>query len=198
VITYPVILVPDLVYTGNTLSFDVPSWSEHPDIDVSNIAFTVKWYARTRAALGATITGATEGSGWRITVPAATTATFVSGSWTWEIVATKTDGTEGTYTGGRGEFTVRTTASYSGTVNAYDNRSAAEITLGYVDEAIDTLSKGGLVQEYSIGGRSLRRYKMSELLQLKETLQNEINMEERKERMRQGLGNPGIAKVRFV
>jgi hypothetical protein len=39
---------------------------------------------------------------------------------------------------------------------------------------------------------------MSELLQLKETLQNEINMEERKERMRQGLGNPGIAKVRFV
>jgi len=39
---------------------------------------------------------------------------------------------------------------------------------------------------------------MGELLQLKAELANEINMERRKEKMRQGLGNPGLAKVRFV
>jgi hypothetical protein len=60
------------------------------------------------------------------------------------------------------------------------------------------LAEGGMVQEYTIGGRSLKRYKMVELLQLKAELENEINMERRKEKMRQGLGNPGLAKVRFV
>ena len=53
-----------------------------------------------------------------------------------------------------------------------------------------------MVQEYSIGGRSLRRYKMTELLELRSTLQNEVAMERRRERIRQGLGNPGLAKVR--
>ena len=39
---------------------------------------------------------------------------------------------------------------------------------------------------------------MTELLQLRAELVQEINMERRKEKMRQGLGNPGLAKVRFV
>ena len=69
--------------------------------------------------------------------------------------------------------------------------------MGHVETAIRTLAEGGMVQEYTIGGRSLRRYKMAELLQLRSELQQEINMERRKEKMRQGLGNPGLAKVRF-
>ena len=55
-----------------------------------------------------------------------------------------------------------------------------------------------MVQEYTIGGRSLRRYKMVELLQLRDSLKNEVAMERRAERIRQGLGNPGLAKVRFT
>jgi hypothetical protein len=167
-VTKPTILVPDLIYTADTVVFDLDSWTEHPDITVSNAAFTLKWYARTNTASeGATITG-------------------------------KTDGTEGTYTGGRGQFTVKTATTYSGTPGAYDDRSRAEIDLGHVETAIRTLAEGGMVQEYTIGGRTLRRYKMAELLQLKAELENEINMERRKEKIRQGLGNPGLAKVRFV
>jgi hypothetical protein len=101
------------------------------------------------------------------------------------------------YTAGRGQFTVKATASYTGTPGAFDDRSRAEIDLENVDAAIRTLSSGGMVQEYSIGGRSLRRYKMTELLELRSTLQNEVAMERRRERIRQGLGNPGLAKVRF-
>ena len=85
-----------------------------------------------------------------------------------------------------------------GTPGAFDDRSRAEVDLGHVEAAIRTLAEGGMVQEYAIGGRSLKRYKMGELLQLKAELENEINMERRKEKMRQGLGNPGLAKVRFV
>jgi hypothetical protein len=54
-----------------------------------------------------------------------------------------------------------------------------------------------MVQEYQIGGRSLKRYKMAELLQLQDSLKAEIAMERKAEKIRQGLGNPGLAKVRF-
>jgi hypothetical protein len=112
----------------------------------------LKWYARTNTASeGATITGVAEGDGWRITIPAATTANFDAGLWTWQAVATEdTNNTQ--YTAGRGQFTVKATASYTGTPGAFDDRSRAEIDLENVDAAIRTLSSGGMVQEYSIGG----------------------------------------------
>ena len=193
------ILVPDLIYTADTVVFDVPSWTAPIEVEVTNANFTLKWYARTNTASeGATITGASEGEGWRVTVPSSTTTNFDAGTWLWQAVATKTDGSEGTYTAGRGQFTVKVAATYSGTPGAFDDRSRAEIDLGHVETAIRTLAEGGMVQEYTIGGRSLRRYKMAELLQLRSELQQEINMERRKEKMRQGLGNPGLAKVRFT
>jgi hypothetical protein len=55
-----------------------------------------------------------------------------------------------------------------------------------------------MVQEYSIGSRNLKRFRMAELLQLRDDLKNEIAMERKRERIRQGLGNPGLAKVRFT
>jgi hypothetical protein len=153
------------------------------------------WYARTNTASeGATIVGVAEGDGWRITVPSATTAGFDAGNWTWQAIATLGSVQ---YTAGRGQFTVKATAQYTGTPGAFDDRSRAEIDLSYVETAIRTLAQGGMVQEYTIGGRSLKRYKMAELLQLRDDLKNEIAMERKAERIRQGLGNPGLAKVRF-
>ena len=189
------ILVPDLIYAGDTVIFDVPSFKDAIGTVIDSGTYTLKWYARTNTASeGATITGVAEGDGWRITVPSATTANFDAGLWTWQAIATYGSLQ---YTAGRGQFTVKATASYSGTPGAFDDRSRAEIDLSYVEAAIRTLSQGGMVQEYSIGGRSLRRYKMTELLELRSTLQNEVAMERRREKIRQGLGNPGLAKVRF-
>ena len=191
------ILVPGLIYAGDTVVFDVPSFTDAIGTVIDSGTYTLKFYARTNTASeGATITGTAEGDGWRITIPASTTTDFDAGLWTWQAVATEdTDNTQ--YTAGRGQFTVKASAVYSGTPGAFDDRSRAEIDLEKVDAAIRTLSTGGMVQEYSIGGRSLRRYKMTELLELRSTLQNEVAMERRREKIRQGLGNPGLAKVRF-
>ncbi len=191
------ILVPDLIYAGDTVIFDVPSFTDSIGTVIDSGTYTLKWYARTNTASeGTTITGTAEGDGWRITVPASTTTDFDAGLWTWQAVATEdTNNTQ--YTAGRGQFTVKSSAVYSGTPGAFDDRSRAEIDLEKVDAAIRTLASGGMVQEYSIGGRSLRRYKMTELLELRSTLQNEVAMERRREKIRQGLGNPGLAKVRF-
>jgi hypothetical protein len=189
------ILVPDLIYAGDTVIFDVPAFKDAIGTTIDSGTYTLNWYARTNTASeGATITGVAEGDGWRITVPSSTTTGFDAGLWTWQAIATY-GSTQ--YTAGRGQFTVKATASYTGTPGAFDDRSRAEIDLGYVEAAIRTLTQGGMVQEYSIGGRSLRRYKMTELLELRSTLQNEVAMERRREKIRQGLGNPGLAKVRF-
>ena len=189
------ILVPDLIYAGDTVIFDVPAFKDAIGTTIDSGTYTLTWYARTNTSTeGATIVGVAEGDGWRITVPSSTTTEFIADTWTWQAIATYGSVQ---YTAGRGQFTVKATAGYSGTPGAFDDRSRAEIDLEKVDAAIRTLASGGMVQEYSIGGRSLRRYKMTELLELRSTLQNEVAMERRRERIRQGLGNPGLAKVRF-
>jgi len=189
------ILVPDLIYAGDTVIFDVPAFKDAIGTTIDSGTYTLTWYARTNTSTeGATIVGVAEGDGWRITVPSSTTTGFIADTWTWQAIATYGSVQ---YTAGRGQFTVKATAGYSGTPSAFDDRSRAEIDLEKVDAAIRTLASGGMVQEYSIGGRSLRRYKMTELLELRSTLQNEVAMERRREKIRQGLGNPGLAKVRF-
>ena len=189
------ILVPSLIYAGDTVIFDVPAFKDAIGTSIDSGTYTLTWYARTNVANeGATIVGTAEGTGWRVTIPASTSNGFDAGLWTWQAIATYSTLQ---YTAGRGQFTVKATAKYAGSPGAFDDRSRAEIDLSYVEAAIRTLAQGGMVQEYQIGGRSLKRYKMTELMQLRDDLKNEIAMERKAEKIRQGLGNPGLAKVRF-
>ena len=190
------ISVPEIIYAGDTVIFDVPAFAEATGTNITSGTYTLTWYARTNTASeGATITGVAESDGWRITVPSSTSAGFDAGLWTWQAIATS-----GAlqYTAGRGQFTVKATLEYAGTPGAFDDRSRAEIDLEKVEAAIRTLAEGGVVQEYTIGNRSLKRYKMSELLQLRDTLKAEVDRERRAEKIRQGLGNPGVTRVRFI
>lgn len=190
------ISVPEIIYAGDTIIFDVPAFTDPVGENVDSGTYTLVWYARTNTASeGASITGVAEADGWRITVPSSTTTDFDAGLWTWQAIATS-----GAlqYTAGRGQFTVKATLEYAGTPGAFDDRSRAEIDLEKVEAAIRTLAEGGVVQEYTIGNRSLKRYKMSELLQLRDTLKAEVDRERRAEKIRQGLGNPGVARVRFI
>ena len=190
------ISVPEIIYAGDTIIFDVPAFTDPVGENVDSGTYTLVWYARTNTASeGASITGVAEADGWRITVPSSTTTDFDAGLWTWQAIATS-----GAlqYTAGRGQFTVKATLEYAGTPGAFDARSRAEIDLEKVEAAIRTLAESGVVQEYTIGNRSLKRYKMSELLQLRDTLKAEVDRERRAEKIRQGLGNPGVARVRFI
>lgn len=190
------ILVPKLVYAGDTVIFDVPAFTNSVGTQIDSGTYTLKWYARTNVNHeGATITGTAEGDGWRITVPSSTTTGFDAGTWTWQAVATYSSEQ---YTAGRGQFTVKATAVYSDQPGAFDDRSRAEVDLEKVETAIRTLAAGGMVQEYTIGGRNLKRYKMGELLQLRDNLKAEVDRERRAEKVRQGLGNPGVTRVRFI
>ena len=192
------ILVPKLVYAGDTVIFDVPAFTNSVGTQIDSGTYTLNWYARfNKQSEGAEITGTAEGDGWRITVPSSTTTGFDAGTWTWQAIATYSSEQ---YTAGRGQFVVKATAYYdsSGNPAAFDDRSRAEVDLEKVETAIRTLASGGMVQEYTIGGRNLKRYKMGELLQLRDNLKAEVDRERRAEKVRQGLGNPGVTRVRFI
>ena len=190
------ILVPETIYAGDTVIFDVPEFTDSIGTSIDSGTYTLVWYARTNVASeGASITGVAESTGWRVTIPSSTTSGFDAGLWTWQAIATSGSVQ---YTAGRGQFTVKATLEYSGTPSAFDDRSRAQIDLDYVEAAIRTLAQGGVVQEYTIGGRSLKRYKMAELLQLRDALKAEVDRERRAEKVKQGLGNPGVTRVRFI
>ena len=192
------ILVPELIYAGDTVIFDVPAFTNSIGTQIDSNTYTLNWYARfNKNDEGAEITGVAEGDGWRITVPSSTTTGFDAGTWTWQAIATYSSEQ---YTAGRGQFTVNAPAYYdrSGHPSAFDDRSRAEIDLEKVETAIRTLASGGMVQEYTIGSRSLKKYKMGELLQLRDNLKAEVDRERRAEKVRQGLGNPGVTRVRFI
>lgn len=190
------IRVPDTIFAGDTVIFDVPAFTDSVGNQIDSGAYALAWYARTNiASEGANVTGVAESDGWRVTIPSSTSETFDAGLWTWQAVATA-----GAlqHTAGRGQFTVKATLEYSGTPGAFDDRSRAKIDLDFVEGAIRTLAQGGAVQEYAIGGRSLKRYKMAELLQLRDALKAEVDRERRAEKVKQGLGNPGVTRVRFI
>ena len=190
------IRVPSIVNAGQSLKFDVPAFLDSVGDQVDSATYTLTWYARTNVnAEGASVVGVAEGDGWRVTVGSSVTSSFEPGLWTWQAIATSGDLQ---HIAGRGQFTVKESLQYSGTPSAFDDRSRAQIDLDFVEAAIRTLAEGGVVQEYTIGGRSLKRYKMSELLQLRDSLKAEVDRELRKEKINQGLGNPGVTRVRFI
>jgi len=58
-----------------------------------------------------------------------------------------------------------------------ENMATKQEMLNNVDSAIDSLMTGGAVQEYTLNGRNIRKYSLTELMKLKEQLKSEIRAE---------------------
>ena len=58
------ISVPETIFAGDTIVFDVPAFTDSIGNSVDSGSYTLTWYARTNvSAQGANITGAAEGDG---------------------------------------------------------------------------------------------------------------------------------------
>ena len=189
--------IPSTIRAGDTIV-----WLEDQTVDplgnpISNSTHSLVYYLRTNTASeGATVTGVAEGTGWKFTIAANTSAGFDAGSWYFQAVATATSG--GAVTTIRtGKLTVDRSLAYSGTPGAFDGRSQAQQDLETVQAAIRSLMSGGGVQEYRIGNRSLKRYELADLLALETQLKAQVAREQKAEMIANGLGNPHNLYVRF-
>lgn len=187
--------IPSQIRRGDTVRWRESATQDNFGNTIDSSTWALTFYFRTdKANHGATIVGTAYGSGWELLLPAATTAAFDPGHWYWQALATK-GGDKITL--GSGRIEVLASLTYAGNPGAFDGRSQAHQDLDAVDAAIRALINGGVVQEYRIGQRSLKRYDLAELQVLRSRLISEVKREQAADSIANGLGNPHSVFVRF-
>ncbi len=94
---------------------------------------------------------------------------------------------------GTGRIKIRAAAG-----NAVSGKSQTQQDLEAVQLAMRNMIAGGAVQEYTIGGRSMRKMTMADLIMWEGKLKARLANEKAAEDSANGLGNPRNTYVRFV
>lgn len=187
--------IPTTIRAGDTVKWRDDATTDVFGNEVNSSDWTLKYYLRTNTATdGATITGSVYNTGWEFTIAASVTEAFDAGDWYWQAVATKDSEV---LTLGNGRLVVEAALSYSGTPGAFDGRTQAQKDLDAVQAAIRAIVSGGVVQEYRIGTRNLKKYDLPDLLSLEGKLKADVKREQQAELIANGLGNPRNMFVRF-
>ena len=175
-------------------------WRESSQVDPfgdalqSTDSWAMKFYIRTNSSSGLTTTGSTYGTGWEFTLSAADTAPLTAGDYFFQCEVSKGSVK---YSVGTGSLLIQQSLAYTGGVSSIQEKSQVEQDLDSVQSAIRTLVSGGVVKEYSIGGRSLKKYELSDLMALESRLKYQFKRAQKSELIANGLGNPSAMYVRF-
>lgn len=137
------------------------------------------------------ITASESGDDYIVEVGASTSAAWTVGVYHWQAYITRTSDSE-RITIDSGTFEVKADRATATT----DPRTHAKITLDAVEAVIEGRASKDQAA-YSIGGRSLSRTPLADLLVLRSTYKAEVQREERADRIANGLGHSGNIKVRF-
>lgn len=187
--------IPSTIRAGDTVL-----WRDVEGVDnlgnaISSASWVLTYYLRTNTVSeGATVVGTAYGTGWEFTIAAGTSSGFDAGQWYWQALATS-GGSKVTL--GSGQLTVLASLVYAGSPGAIDGRSQAQKDLDAVQAAIRAITAGGVVKEYTIGNRNLKKYDLADLLQLEGKLKAEVKREQMADLIANGLGNPHNLFVRF-
>jgi len=175
---------PSEIQGGDTVVWDIPAVRNYPNSSW-NSTLTLR---RTGTDSVINIGGVPRGTGWRITLSAATTSGMDPGYWDAQFQLHEIGGGMTAHTAWRGS-TVVIGALYS---TRRSNKPLEDWTA--INEALRALASGDAVQSYSIGDTQINRYSLSELLQLREVLRHELDQEQVRRH-----GDPGLStySVRF-
>ena len=160
----------------------------------STDSWALKYYIRTNSSSGLTATGSTYGTGWEFTLSASDTAPLTKGDYFWQAEASKGSLK---YSVGTGALEVLQSLAYTGSGSSIQEKSQVQQDLEAVDAAIRALVSGGVVKQYSIGGRSLSKYDLPDLRALQSSLMYRLKLEEKAALIKNNLGNPHAMYVRF-
>ncbi len=187
--------IPSSLRAGTTVT-----WRDDSQVDPygdplqSTDSWVLKYYIRTNSASGLTATGSTYGTGWQFDLSTSDTAPLTAGDYFWQSIVSK-GSTE--YSVGTGSLKVLQSLAYTGSVSSIQEKTQVEQDLDAVQSAIRTLVSGGVAKEYSIGGRSIKKYELTDLMALESRLKYQLKLEQKAELIRNGLGNPHSMYVRF-
>jgi hypothetical protein len=192
--------IPAQIRAGDTVKWRDEASRDNLGNPIDGGSWSLTYYLRTNhthegaTVAGVAIPGTVSGAGWEFTISSATSADFVADQWFWQAIAEKA-GEKVTL--GAGQLTVLPGLDYTGQPSAFDGRSQAQKDLAAVQAAIRAIVSGGVVQEYKIGTRSLKKYEMADLIALEGKLKAEVKREQAAQLAANGLGNPHNLFVRF-
>lgn len=137
-----------------------------------------------------TISTTGSGSTFSATISAATTATYVAGTYNWYARVSKSGEVK---TIDEGIIEVKPDISV---LNTVDGRSHAKKVLDNINAVIENRATKDQ-EEYTIGNRSLKRTPLEDLIKLRDKYQAMYNAELAAENINAGLGNKKRILVRF-
>jgi hypothetical protein len=185
-------MYPTRFNAGDTVSFDVAALSLNGE-SIGFPTWTLTYRLRGNGQ-NPDLVGAGNGSGWRVTIPAATTADFAAGVYGWSVDVAHGDGRRFTLASG----TVELLANYQTVTGAFDGRTQSQKDLDAIDAAIRARLAGGAVAEYTIGNRNLRYVTLSELRQLRSEIATRVANEQQAAAIGDGLASRKRIGVRFI
>jgi hypothetical protein len=148
-----------------------------------------------RGAKTLDLTAAAQGTGWRTSISSTQSVTLDAGDYFWQAYAQQRSPGTARITIGSGQLTVKPNLKTA--TAGFDGRSQIQQDLDAVQAAMRAMVAGGAVQEYTIAGRSLRKIALAELMVLESQLKAQLFRERKANSIKNGLGNPGNAFVRF-
>jgi membrane-bound inhibitor of C-type lysozyme len=173
---------PAVLYTGDTWAW-TRTLADYPAS-----THTLK-YTLINTGGRINITATADGDVHEVSVAAATTAAYTAGTYTWQAYVEA--GSE-RFTVDRGEVIVR--SGYSSGSGGADARTPAQVALDAAMTAFATYTASrGMINEYAIGGRTMRFRSIEEITRQVNFWRNEVNKE-------QGTGTstaPGKILTRF-
>lgn len=173
---------------------DSASWVDYPTTDnLGDLISSADWALKYRlvGAQVLTLTAVAEGDGWSTSITKAQTATLGSGDYHWQAYVES--GSERVTLGGG---KIKLLADLSTATAGSEQRSQAAQDLAAVQAAIRALVTSG-AKSYTIGGRSLTKIDVPDLLLIESRLKAEVVRERKAEMIASGLGNPSNVYVRF-
>jgi hypothetical protein len=142
------------------------------------------------------VDAAADGDAFVVDLDSDATQAFVAGGYDWQIRATLIADSSQRFIVGSG-YTRVTPNLFAGSAgDPADGRSDARKSLDAVNAMIQGRATSGQ-QEYTIGNRQLKFIPISELLQLRDRLAQDVADEQRAAAIAAGAGDPSLSYVRF-
>ena len=190
--------IPKKIYAGQTIKWrdDAFTGPLNEGITSGTDNWTLTYYLRhDKNQEGHQVAGTSYGTGWEFTISATDSAGFDAGDW--YVYAEATKGSE-KFPLGNARIEVFASYTYASDADptAFDGRTQAEKDRDAVTAAIRAII-ADKAAEYSIGNRTFKRVDLAELRARESQLNYIVNLERRRAKIANGLGDPFTKYVRF-
>lgn len=184
--------IPRKFKAGDSLAWkDAPFFDGQSQAMASSAAWQLVYELRGPSKLTLTGVPAVDG-GWSFVANTATTAPLLPGSYVWAAYLQQ-GGERRSVEGG----TLGIEADLVQVASPFDGRSPARRALDDCEAALAKFGKGGKVESYTIGGRSMKFVSVTELMSLRDMWASKVKAEITRRRRKSGGPDPSISRVRF-